>query len=99
MIGNVDELMETIELIIDKKLKKEQEKYAMFQKYFWVGEVDVVDNTSNTATILLPTQTIATASKQNKSNQTLVNGDEVLLFSPYGTLGSSFILIAYKQYV
>jgi len=93
------DLIELVEMIIDNKTIGTQRKYEMFNKYFWVGEVDVVSGVDNTATVLLPNQSNATQPKQNKTGQTLVNGDNVLLFSPYGTLGSAFIAWTFKKYL
>lgn len=66
---------------------------------WWVGVVDVVNLTNNTATILLPNQSVATQHMPNKTNQTLAIGDAVYLFSPYGTLGSAWIDTTFKKYV
>lgn len=66
---------------------------------WWVGTVGTVNGTNNTATILLPNQTTPTQHIPNKTNQTLVNGDSVYLFSPHGSLGSAWIDTAFKKYV
>lgn len=98
-MGEETQLIQLISNVFDKKMKKYNEEYNFFNKHFWIGNVETVDLVGNTATVMLPNQTIATSSKQNKTNQTLVIGDEVWLFSPQGTLGSSFILLTNKTYV
>ena len=93
-----DGLISLISDVFDKKIEQSKKKYDFFSDYFWVGEVDTYDSGSNTATVLLPNQTTPLTSKQNKTLQSLDAGDFVLLFSPQGTLGSSFIAWAGKQY-
>ena len=98
-IQDSKDLIALIDEVIDKREQSTTRKHMMSSGMWWVGTVDVVNVGNNTATILLPNQTTATSAKQNKTNQTLVNGDEVWLFSPYGTLGSAWIAFASKQYV
>jgi len=93
------ELLDLIRIVVQEESFKGQQEYTFFNDFFWAGIVETVDGTNNTATILLPNQTIATDYKQNKTSQALISGDGVLLFSPYGTLGSSYIAVANKQYV
>lgn len=92
-----EELINLIrQIIVEEENKKMRENKV---GKWWVGEVSAVNSTNNTATVLLPNQTIATHHLPNKTNQTLVAGDNVYLFSPYGTLGSAWIDTAFKKYV
>lgn len=84
------------QIIIEEENKKMKDNKV---GKWWVGEVDTVNGTNNTATILLPNQTIPTQHIPNKTNQSLVSGDTVYLFSPYGSLGSAWIDVAFKKYV
>ena len=84
-----------IKLIDDKK----RANIGKLSENWWVGTVVSFNSTDNTAIIMLPNQTTALTAKPNKTSQTLVAGDEVYLFSPYGTLGSAWISVAKKKYI
>jgi len=93
---DLKDLVNAIIKMIDDKKKSER---GNLQDGWWTGTVDTVNSTNNTASILMPNETTPTSHKQNKTSQTLVSGDEVYLFSPYGTLGSAWIAVAKKKYV
>lgn len=57
----------------------------------WVATV--VSSTGSNTTVYLPSDNTHTITKKNKTGQTLVNGDEVYLFSPTGELSNSFIAV------
>lgn len=85
-----------------------REEIKMSQKYddnklnsikIWNGKVLTFDSGTNKATILLPNETVATTPKINATNQVLNINDEVLLFSPSGNLGDSFIFMVKKKYI
>lgn len=97
----VQEWIKAIRSVVQQEVKNIQRNdYNSIPNFkVWVGTVDAVNGTNNTATVLLPNQTTATSYKQNKTGQVLTNGDFVLLFSHQGTLGSSFIAWAFKQYL
>jgi len=84
-----------------------REEISVMQKYddnkinnfkVWVGTVDSVNSTDNTATIILPNQTVPTTEKMNKTGQGLIVGDIVELFSKSGNLGDSYISSVQKKY-
>lgn len=97
----IREWIEAIRIIVREEIKFMQ-KYQdnnINSMSSWTGVVATVNSTNNTATILLPNETTATSPKQNKTGQTLLNGDEVILFSMSGKLSDSFIMVAKKKYI
>jgi len=86
--------------IIKEMINIEIEKYLKNNNIVaaWVGTVDSVDAGANTADILLPTQSVA-ITKQNKTNQTLAENDEVYLISPSGRLSNSFVGFKKDEYL
>jgi len=93
---NLRELVDTIIGIIDKKKSKER---GSLSSNWWIAKIGTVNNTNNTATVIMPNETTESSYKQNKTNQTLNSGDEVYLFSPYGTIGSAWIDTVKKKYM
>jgi adenosyl cobinamide kinase/adenosyl cobinamide phosphate guanylyltransferase len=87
LIGLIRQIIEEYNISEDKKGK------------WWVGTVHSVDTINNKVTLILPSQTEATQPISNKTNQTLLVGDNVYLFSPYGTIGSAWVAYTFKQYI
>jgi hypothetical protein len=91
-----NDLIELIRSIVEEEDSKNNIENKIGK--WWVGEVDSVNTTNNTATILFPNQTTPTDYIQNKTTQNLISGDAVYIYSPYGTIGSAWIDKVFKQY-
>lgn len=97
----VKEWINAIRRIVQEEIKvmqKYQDNNMNTMKY-WSGVVDTVYSEDNTATVLLPGESVPTSKKQNKTGQILLSGDQVVLFSMSGKLGDSYIIVSKSQYL
>jgi hypothetical protein len=77
---------EKVRLILNQELKS-----SGFVKS-WLATVESV-NIDDTVNVQLPADDVTIlTNKINKSGETLIVGDEVFLFSPYGRLDNSYVV-------
>lgn len=96
---DIKDVRELASIIIKMIEDKKKTSYGRLADGWWTATVVTVDGVNNLATVALRGSATETDYKQNKTGQSLVIGDEVYLFSPYGTLGSAWIEVAKKKYV